>query len=304
MRKSTLFAFVLLLSVIVGSALYAHTHKTIGTSGKLRVVAAENFWGSLIAQIGGSKVQVTSIVSDPNADPHEYEVTSVDARSIATANYVIINGAGYDTWADKLLSASPNIRRVTCNIARLVGVPQGQDPHLWYNPVFVNEAIAQMEQDLLTLDPADKAYFQARYKALETDLLPYQRHVEAIKAQFAGTRVAATESVFGYLARATGLNLISPPAFTEAVSEGNDPPASSVVIFQQQLQSHQVHTLVYNKQTVTPLTSSIKQLANQQHIPTVGITETMQPPTASFETWMNAELSDLQDALNTQAPGR
>jgi zinc/manganese transport system substrate-binding protein len=272
----------------------------------LQVVAAENFWGSLVQQLGGTHVQVLSIVSDPNADPHEYESNATDARAVATANYVIENGAGYDSWMDKLVNAGPgsNANRKVLNVADLLGKKEGDNPHFWYSPAYVNQTIAQMEQDLIALDPADAAYYQAQYKLLQASLVPYQARIVTIQQQFGGTKVAATEDIFAYLATAANLNLISPPAFIEAVAEGNDPPASSIVEFENQLQSGGVAVLVYNEQTVTPLTDSMKKLAAEQDIPVVGVTETIQPPDVSFEDWMNAQLIELQNALNAKTLGQ
>jgi zinc/manganese transport system substrate-binding protein len=268
-------------------------------SGVLHVVAAENFWGSLATQIGGSHVQVLSVVSDPNADPHEYETNAGDARAVAGADYVIENGAGYDSWMDKLLSAGAgaNADRKVLNVAMLVGKKEGDNPHLWYDPDYVNAAAVQMEQDLITLDPANAQYYEAQYQTLQTSLAQYQDCIAMIKQQYGGTKVAATEDIFVYLANAAELNLVSPPAFTEAVAEGNDPPASSIVQFEQQLKSGEVKVLVYNEQTVTPLTDSMKALAAAQGIPLVAVTETIQPPNLSFEDWMNGQLITLQNAL-------
>jgi zinc/manganese transport system substrate-binding protein len=303
--RNKFFTPILVILIIGLIALGAtHLHKTTSSSGRLQVVAGENFWGSLVSQLGGSKVHVLSIVSDPNADPHEYESNSSDARAIATANYVVLNGAGYDSWANKLLSASPNNNRKVLTVATLLGKKDGDNPHFWYNPAYVNTVVRQMEQNLISLDPSDRGYFQQQYTALQASLAGYQDRIASIKHQFGGTKVAATEDIFAYLAGAAGLNLVSPPAFTQAVAEGNDPPTNSVVEFQQQLQSGQVKVLVYNEQTVTPLTNSIKQLAAQQNIPIVGVTETVQPPDTTFQVWMNAELIDLENALNAQALGQ
>jgi zinc/manganese transport system substrate-binding protein len=276
---------------------------TSSSGGKIKIVAAENFWGSLASQIGGNRVSVFSIVSDPNADPHEYEVNSQDALDISKANYVILNGVGYDTWANKLLSASPNPTRKVLTVANLFNKKPGDNPHLWYNPSYVNTAINVMRKNLISIDPADAAYFDSNYTKLTNELSVYQDRIKDISHQFGGTKVAATEDIFAYLASASKLNLISPPAFTEAVAEGNDPPASSVVQFEQQLESGNVKVLVYNEQTVTPLTESIKSLAAKENIPVVGITETIQPPGLSFEDWMNSELINLQNALNSEALG-
>ncbi len=272
-----------------------------GGGRALRVVAAENFWGSLAAQIGGPRVEVLSIVSDPNADPHEYEASAADARAVAAANYVIENGAGYDSWMDKLLGASTEAGRKALNVAALLGKTAGDNPHFWYDPDYVNRVAAQMEQDLASLDPADAASYEARYQALQSSLAPYQSRIMGIKLQFGGAKVAATEDIFAYLASAAGLDLVSPMAFTQAVSEGNDPTAASIAAFEGELRSGEVRVLVYNKQTITPITGRMKELAAQEGIPVVGITEIIQPPDISFEEWMDAELVALQGALSAKA---
>ena len=270
----------------------------------IQVVAGENFWGSLISQLGGTHTQVLSIVTDPNADPHEYESNSADAQAIANANFVIVNGAGYDDWALKLIAASNTPNQKVLNVADLLGKKQGDNPHFWYSPTYVNETVKAMYSDLLSIDPADTAYYTQQYSALNSSLGVYNSRISEIRQKFAGTKVASTESIFEYLANATGLDLISPPAFMEAVAEGNDPPAQSVVQFQQQIQSGNVSVLVYNAQTVTPLTQNIKAMAAAKGIPIVAVTETIQPSDVSFQVWMNAELISLQNALNAQALGQ
>lgn len=306
--KSSMPALIFVVAVmaiaLIGLGITRSRHTTVNTSGKLQIVAAENFWGSLAAQLGGSRVHVYSIVSDPNADPHEYESNNYDARSIATANYVILNGVGYDTWANKLLDASPNKGRKILTIASLVGVKNGANPHLWYDPGYVNQAVIQMDRDLISLDPGGKSYYVQQLKILQASLAVYQQRIANIKQQFGGTKVAATEDIFSYLAASAGLDLISPPAFIEAVAEGNDPPTASIVQFQQQLESGQIKVLVYNKQTITPLTSSIKKQAAIHNIPIVGVTETILPENALFQNWMSAELINLQKALQDQANGK
>lgn len=279
--------------------------KVINTAqSPMKIVAAENFWGSLVSQIGGSHVQVLSVVSDPNADPHEYESNTTDARAVATADYVIENGAGYDSWMDKLLGAGTNTHRVVLKVATLLGKQEGDNPHFWYSPDYVNQAAAKIEKDLAAHDPANASYYEAQYKTLQSSLAEYQNRIVAIKQQFGGTKVAATEDIFVYLANAAGLDLVSPPAFIQAVAEGNDPPAASIVEFENQLKSGGLRLLVYNEQTVTPLTDQIKKLAADEGIPVVGVTETIQPPDASFQEWMNAQLIDLQNALNAKTLGR
>ena len=276
------------------------------STSKIQIVAAENFWGSLVSQLGGTHIQVLSVVSDPNADPHEYESNSADAQAIATANLIIVNGAGYDDWALKIISSSNNPNQKVLNVADLLGKKSGDNPHFWYDPVYVNETVNKMYSDLVSIDPTNTAYYTQQYVNLNASLGQYNNRINEIKQQFHGTRVASTESIFVFIANATGLNLVSPPEFMEAVAEGNDPSAQSVVQFQQQLQGQggNVTVLVYNEQTVTPLTQSIKALAAKEGIPIVGVTETIQPPDTSFQDWMNGELLSLQNALNAQALGK
>jgi zinc/manganese transport system substrate-binding protein len=303
-RKPLVIIICLIVVVVVVIGLTTgRPTKGSAKNGIIQVVAAENFWGSLASQLGGVHAHVTSIVSDPNADPHEYESNASTARSFASADFVILNGAGYDNWGNKLLSANPNPARRVLVVADLLGKKNGDNPHFWYDPADVNQVVAQIEQDYIAIEPADKAYFQQQYRHLQASLSGYQSLIVSIKKQFAGTKVAATESIFQYLAAAAGLDLVSPPAFTEAVAEGNDPPTNSVVTFQQQLKSNQVKLLVFNEQTVTPLTDSMKQLAAAQSIPVVGITETIQPPNTSFQLWMSAEVNKLEKALNANVPG-
>ncbi|MGD0329008.1 MAG: zinc ABC transporter substrate-binding protein [Nitrososphaeria archaeon] len=309
MLKTTyvITATVLFVLIVAGAfaSLYLSKHTTSGTTtssssnsnSKIQVVAAENFWGSLISQLGGTHINVLSIVSDPNADPHEYESNSTDAKAIANASLVIVNGAGYDEWALKLIAASSTPHQIVLNVQELINQSVGVNPHFWYSPYYVNDTVKAMYQDLVSVDPTNAAYYKQQYVALNASLGVYNARIDEIKQQFGGAKVASTESIFVYLANATGLDLVSPPAFMEAVSEGNDPPAQSIVQFQQLIQNETITVLVYNEQTVTPLTQNIRAQASQQGIQIVGVTETIQPPDATFQDWMNSQLLALQNAL-------
>jgi zinc/manganese transport system substrate-binding protein len=296
---------------VLGAALLAAcapagANGAVGAGGArvLQVIAGENFWGSIAAQLGGSHAVITSIVTNPNADPHEYESNTSDARAFAAAQYVIVNGAGYDTWAQKLLDANPVAGRKVLTVADMLGKRVGDNPHFWYNPDDVERVADRITADFQALDRADATYFAQQRAAFRLALTPYHERIAAIKARFAGQPVGATESVFVYLAAALGLNLISPPAFMQAVAEGNDPPVAAVVAFQQQITQRQITVLVYNAQTVNAVTTNLQQLAAQQHIPTVGISETMRPPGTTFQDWQDAQLALLQQALSASAPGK
>jgi zinc/manganese transport system substrate-binding protein len=270
------------------------------TSGTLQVIAGENFWGSIAAQLGGRHVAVTSIVSNPNTDPHEYESSATDARAFATADYVILNGAGYDDWGQRLLSGNPSQSRKVLIVADLLNRKAGDNPHFWYNPDWVERAADRITADYEALDAANAAYYSQQRETFRSALKPYHDAIAHIRSTYSGVPVASTESIFVYAAQALGLNLISPPAFMQAISEGNDPPAQTVAEFQDQLTHHQVKVLVYNTQTSTPITDNLKQLAAQNKIPVVGISETIEPATASFQDWQSKQLDALQAALSGQ----
>jgi zinc/manganese transport system substrate-binding protein len=265
------------------------------------VVAAENFWGNIVSQLGGSHVRVLSIVTNPNADPHDYESSATDARAVALAALVIQNGVGYDAWMSKLLAGSPSSHRTVLTIGSILGKRLGDNPHLWYDPAYVTVAENHIEAALKALDPRDAAYFTARRAATDAAFAGVRQRIAAIRRQDKGKPVASTESIFVYLAGYLGLRLISPPAFMNAVSEGNDPSAASVIQFQQQLSARRAGVLVYNRQTATAATTTIRQLAAAHHIPVVGVTETIVPDGESFQRWFGGELAALQQALGGRA---
>jgi zinc/manganese transport system substrate-binding protein len=312
---------VILLVVGVGAGVYltrgstnSSTSSSTSSSGPgtgsntvINIVAGENFWGNLASQLGGAHANVTSIVSDPNTDPHEYASNPANAQAISNAKFVIVNGAGYDTWALNIIASANTPNQVVLNVQELLNQSVDANPHFWYSPYYVNYTVAAMYKDLVKIDPTDKPYFTSQYSSLNSSLWStYMKYEVAIKQQYAGVPVAATEDIFVYMANATGLDVVSPPGFMQAVAEGNDPSASDVAAMQDLMMAgnSSVHVLVYNDQTVTPLTQSIKALAAQYEIPIIGVTETIQPPGYTFQVWQGAELLALQNALNAQALGK
>jgi zinc/manganese transport system substrate-binding protein len=270
-------------------------------SGVVQVVAGENFWGDIATQLGGSRANVQSVVTDPNADPHEYESNTNDARAFATASLVILNGAGYDDWGQKLLQASPSQGRKVLNVADLLGKKSGDNPHFWYDPDFVIKVADRITAEYRSIDPADSSYFDQQRSAFATALQPNMHSLAEIKQKFIGVPVGATETIFVYLANYLGLSLISPGEFMQAVAEGNDPPAATVVTFQDQIAHKAIKVLVYNVQTATAVTTNLRIAATQQSIPVVGVSETLQPASASFQEWQDSQLIALENALNSEA---
>ena len=299
MRGKTFPALAVLVVAMVASACASGV--AAPTPGVINVVAGENFWGSIASQLGGSRVSVHSVVTDPNADPHEYESSTTDARAFAEADLVILNGAGYDDWGQKLLDANSSSHRTVLNIAQLLGRKPGDNPHFWYNPAYVLTVADKITAEYKAVDSGGSSYFDQQRSAFTVVLKPYTDLLAQIKTKYAGAPIGSTESIFVYMAGALGLNLTSPPEFMDAVAEGTDPPAAAVATFHDQVAGKKIKVLVYNIQASSALTASLKQLAQQQGIPLVGVTETLQPVGATFQAWQVAQLTTLEAALASAA---
>jgi zinc/manganese transport system substrate-binding protein len=275
-----------------------------GGAGKvLRVVVAENDWGSIAAQVGGSHVDVTSIITDPNADPHVYEPTPADGRIVATADLVWYNAIGYDDWMPKLLSADSGNRTVL-SVGAVTGVADGGNPHRWYNPSDVQKVIAAYVADLSKLDPADASYFHSQAATFNTvDLKAYDDEIALIKSKYSGTAVGASESIFSMLAPSLGLNLITPYSFLKAISEGTDVSAADKATIDNQIKNHLIKVYVYNSQNTTPDVQAQLAECRAEGIPTATITETLVPSTATYQDWQTRQLDGIAAAL-AQATGK
>ena len=296
-------ALVVVLAMLAGcgSSGSSSTAKSEGSAAVVAVVAAENFWGSIASQIGGTHAHVVSIITNPDTDPHDYEPTAGDARTLATAQLVIENGIGYDPWVQKFLAAGSSNPTVL-SVGDLVGVADGGNPHRWYNPADVQAVIAEIVRDLQKLDPADSAYFATQATNFNTDrLADYNATIAAIKSTYAGTKVGASESIFAMLAPALGLDLITPPSFLKAVSEGTDVSAADKQTIDEQIKHHEIKIYVYNSQNVTPDVQAQLAAVKAQKIPYATITETLTPATASYQQWQTTQLRGIEAALATAA---
>jgi zinc/manganese transport system substrate-binding protein len=265
--------------------------------------ASINAWGSILSQLGGTHVQASSIITNPDTDPHDYEPTPADGRTIAGSALFVENGVGYDPWAAKTLAASPNPQRLVLNVGELVGVPEGGNPHRWYSPSDVGKVADAITADLKKADPGDTAYFDSQRQNFEsTGLAKYHQLINDIKAQYAGTPVGASESIFTPLADALGLNLITPPSFLKAISEGSDPSAADKATVDAQINGKQIKVYVFNSQNATPDVARQVEEAKKAGIPVATVTETLSPAGASFQDWQSTQLQALQTAL-AQARG-
>ena len=270
-----------------------------GNGGRIQVVAAENFWGSLAGQLGGEHVAVHNVIDSPSADPHDYEPTAADGRAMAGAQLAIVNGIGYDAWAGKLVSANPSEDRTVLTVGDLVGVHPGGNPHRWYSPTDVRAVIDRITADYKKIDPKHASFYATQHDTVvDTNLKQYFGLVDRITSTYGGTPVGASESIFAPLADATGLQLRTPASFLNAISEGTDPTAADKRTADRQIAQRQIKVYVYNSQNATPDVQAQVRAAKAKDIPVATVTETLTPAGASFQRWQVAQLKALLAALH------
>jgi zinc/manganese transport system substrate-binding protein len=270
----------------------------VSSKGVVSVVAAENEYGNVAAQIGGRYVQVSSVESNPNTDPHTYEVSPSVASEVAGAGLAIENGVGYDSFMNRLESASSNSKRRVIDVQQLLGLPDSTpNPHLWYDPTTMPAVARAIGNDLAALDPSHTAYFHANVTKFDASLEPWFRAIAAFKAKYAGTTAATTEPVADYLLEAMGIDNLTPFAFQADIMNGTDPTPQDVALENGFFSKHVVKVFCYNQQVVDSLTESIRANAQHAGVPVVGVYETMPTPGYDYQSWMLAETNDIRAAV-------
>ncbi len=262
----------------------------------LNVVAAENFYGDLAKQVGGKAVTVTSILSNPDQDPHLFEADPSTARALKAAKVVISNGIDYDPWMDKLTAADPSPGRAEIVAADLAGKKTGDNPHLWYDPRTMEMVAAAMAEKFGVADPAAKAEFKKNADAFGASLKPLDAKIAAMKAKYAGQPVTASEPVFGYMAGLIGLDVHN-QAFQLAVMNNTEPAASDVAAFEDDLKNHKVKVMIYNAQADDQAVKRLVEIAKASKVPIVGVSET-EPAGKTYQAWMMGQLDALDKALS------
>ncbi len=288
--------FVMCLGLLSGCQSAITSSNATGSSGVVNVVAAENFYGDIARQVGGSHASVTSILSDPNTDPHEFTANTKTLQEIIGAKLVIKNGLDYDNWMDQLLSNASNPHQIVLTAGAIALHKLPDNPHVWYSFDNVQAVAQSIAHSLEQLDAPDKATFEANLATFDASLNSLRQKTNEIKQTYGGTPVALTETIYLYQTELTGLNVLTPFEFMKAIAEGNDPPANTVLDIQNEVAHKQVKIVIYNEQTVTPITTNIQHEAQTQHIPLVPVWETM-PPGKTYQTWMMGQLTQLESAL-------
>ena len=276
-----------------------------GAGGKITAVGAENEYADVISQIGGQYVSVSAIMSNPNTDPHTFEASPRVAAEVSGAKLVVQNGLGYDDFMTKIEQASNDGSRKVVDVQSLLDLPDStQNPHLWYKPSTMPAVAAAVAADLESLDPTHKSAFAANLARFKASLSAWNTAISTLESRFGGAPVATTEPVADYLLQAAGLNVQTPWSFQADVMNGTDPSPQDVATQQALFTKHEVKVFVYNQQVTDSLTESLLTLAKQNHVPVVGVYETMPAPGYDYQKWMLAEVSALSNALSsgTSAP--
>jgi zinc/manganese transport system substrate-binding protein len=303
MRRSSAWLIAIAALVMSVAAACSTGRQSASGGGKVAVVAAESFWGSIAQQLGGDHVSVTDIIENPNTDPHDYEPTPADGRAVAQSRYVIVNGLGYDTWAGDLVSADTSDQRTVLDIGDFLGLHTGDNPHRWYFPEDVTRVIDRITADLSSIDPVNASYYAQKHDEFTgTALRPYRDLIARIRSTYGGTPVGASESIVEGMVQAAGLEMKTPPSFLDAISEGNDPDARDKVTVDEQINRHEISVFIYNSQNATPDVQRLVKEAHDNNIPVVTVTETPVPDGVTFQAWQTAEWQHLADAL-TEAKG-
>ncbi|WP_407668557.1 metal ABC transporter solute-binding protein [Paraburkholderia dilworthii] len=277
------------------TAAFAFSHAAFAADAKIPVVAAENFYGDVVQQLGGDRVDVTSILSNPDQDPHLFEASPKTARALQHASLVVYNGADYDPWMAKLLAASKGAKHTTIVAAELTGKKSGDNPHLWYDPATMPKVARAVNEVLVAADPAHKSAYDANLVKFLDSLKPVQAKAAELHDRYAGTPVTATEPVFGYMSDAIGLSMRN-MRFQMAAMNDTEASASDIAAFERDLREKRVRVLIYNSQATEALTKRMLKLAQQSNVPTVSVTET-EPAGNTYQTWMLSQLDALGAAL-------
>jgi len=288
MRTVIVLAVALLVSACGSST---------GAGGKLDVVAAENVYGDIAAQIGGPHVAVTSLLTSPTADPHLFEPGTSSDLALADAKVVLQNGLGYDAFMTRLEDAAPSKSRLVVTVADVLGV-HGKDanPHLWYDVPQLDRIATAITAALAKADPSHAGAYRVGLRRFEHTLGPLRREVATIRTRFPGAPVAYTERVPGYLVSAAGLRNLAPDSFTRPLEEGVEPSASAVAAMSELVAQRRIRVFLYNSQAVSPLTARLRSAAQEAGIPVVPVTETL-PPRLTFQQWQLEQARALAAAL-------
>ncbi|GAA4267457.1 metal ABC transporter solute-binding protein, Zn/Mn family [Frondihabitans peucedani] len=268
------------------------------SSGAIRVVASTDVYGDIASQIGGSAVAVTSILTNPNQDPHGFEADAKTQLAISKAQIIMENGGGYDDYVDTMRSSTSS-KAVLIDAVKLSGftpIDGELNEHVFYDyPTMVKVANA-LAADLAKEAPSKAESFFDNAAAFRASMTRLESQTAALKAEHSGDDVSYTEPVPGYLFDAVGLKNVTPGAFSHAVEEGDDVPPRALNDTLKLMSGKKVALLAYNEQASSPETSQVQKAAEKAGVPVVPVTETL-PKGDDYQTWQQANIDALKAAL-------
>jgi zinc/manganese transport system substrate-binding protein len=274
------------------------TSAAAASSTTITAIGAENEYADVIAQVGGKYVRASSIMSNPNTDPHTFEASPAVAREISAADLIVQNGVGYDDWATTIENAAPSTARKVINVQQLLGLPNSTpNPHLWYKPTTMPAVANAIAADLAQIDPAHASYYKANAAAFIASLTAWTKAIATFAAAHPDTPVATTEPVADYMLQAAGADIMTPWTFQADIMNGTDPSPQDTAIEKSLFTQHKVKVFLYNQQVTDALTESFISLAQANGIPVVGVYETMPTPGFDYQSWMLAEVNALSKAV-------
>lgn len=279
-----------------GSSTGSTESSPAGPAKKIVVVAAENEYGDVAQSIGGNAVAVTSIIDNPTADPHDFAATPKVAQSLASAQVVLMNGAGYDDWMNDLLKGTNVADRVTLNAQKIIGAADDvKNPHLWYDPKTMPAVATQLASELTKLAPSEKATFNSNLAKFKQDMTRYTTTINDFKSAHPNFPVAATEPVANYMLDAAGADIKTPWSLQAAIMNGQDPSAQDSATQKALFTGNKVKAFVYNEQVTSSLTKSYLKYADENKVPVVAVYETM-PLGSHYVDWVVNEVTALNKA--------
>jgi zinc/manganese transport system substrate-binding protein len=289
------------LALAVAGCGGSSTADSPSSTAVINAVGAENEYANVLGQVGGRYVHVSSILDNPNTDPHTFEASAQVAQEVSSADLIVSNGVGYDSWITRIESAAPNAKRKVIVVQNLLGLPDSTpNPHLWYDPTTMPAVATAMAADLSALQPAHKAYFQASLARFNSSLTPWLNAITQFKAAHRGITAATTEPAADYLLSAMGIRNLTPFVFQADIMSGTEPAPQDIALENGFLARHTVKVFAYNQQVVSALTRSIRENAIKAGVPVVGVYETMPTPGYDYQTWMLAEVNALEKAITSK----
>jgi zinc/manganese transport system substrate-binding protein len=300
--RSTTLALVgaVSLAAIVGLSGCSSSASATAGSGKIVAVGAENEYADVISQVGGKYVAVSSVMSNPNTDPHTFEASASVARTVSSASLVVQNGVGYDSFMNKIEAASGGSNRTVIVAQKLLGLPDDTaNPHLWYKPSTMPAVAKAVVAELTKLQPGHKAYFEARLAKFTASMSTWTDALAKFKSDFPGTPVAVTEPVADYALQAAGADIKTPFSLQASIMNDTDPSPQDSAMQNSLFTDHKVKVFLYNQQVTDDITTTYLNLAHKNKIPVVGVYETMPTNGYTYQSWMLAELDALRKAVTS-----